>query len=157
MRHPNGRCSIEELSPKDFEVAEAVKLDELRRRLTELSYLGEDEPLLPALARFAVVNQVRMTVWPKQLAFAEVAKVSRPLANDPSLIFVLPLGRASSSKRWLEACGSEKAVEYVKGGGARCLRDHPELVQEVLELLGYYGDELNQVGSREVSQRSRLA
>ena len=80
-----------------------MELDLVRRKLTELSYLQDNEPLLPALGKFAVVNQVSLTLWPKQLAYAELGKVTRPLKNDEELIFVLPLGRASSSKKWLEA------------------------------------------------------
>ncbi|CAJ1334676.1 unnamed protein product, partial [Effrenium voratum] len=63
--------------------------------------------------------------------------------NDFGLVFVLPCGTQTATKKWLESCGSLRGVAFVRGGGAFLTPDGAALVEEVLRRLGYY-DELNE-------------
>ncbi|CAE6962505.1 unnamed protein product [Symbiodinium natans] len=150
---PDGWSRIEDLHPAQFGKAgqvEPLLLNTLRTKLCELNYLeAHDHPLLPAVAKLFAAQGKALTAWPKLLAFQEALEELSTNGSSWSPcphagVFVMPLGTQVSSKAWLEACGSLKGVEMVRGGGARLFADSPELVLEVLQQLGYYGDELNE-------------
>eukprot|EP00913_Durusdinium_trenchii_P033023 g30914.t1 len=144
------RCSsvFEDLKAEDFDHGEVglEMMDQLRAMLLDWGYLEDQtQALLPAVAKFAVLHELEdFPLWPKSLAYTQLAKVISKHGvwkrNDHRLIFVLPCGPATASKKWLEACGSSKAVSYVRAGGAFLLRESEAVALEVLQRLGYYGD-----------------
>ncbi|CAE7510853.1 unnamed protein product [Symbiodinium sp. CCMP2456] len=147
----DGWSSIEDLGAAEFGAGQVdpVLLNSLREKLCELNYLqGHDQPLLPAVAKLFAARGKALTAWPKRLAFHEALQELSSADSwpwySPRRVFVLPCGTQVSTKAWLEACGSLRGVEIIRGGGARLFADTPELVPEVLQQLGYYGDELNE-------------
>lgn len=150
LLHPNGISTIADLHPEEFDNAKVQQeaVDTLRSTLIDLEYLEDQEqPLLPAMCKFAASHALTLTVWPKHLAIAQLLKVLEAppswKRNDHHLVFVLPRGKPAATKKWLQECGSLKAVEYVRGGGAFLKMDGAALVPEVLQQLGYLDEEMN--------------
>ncbi|CAE7212581.1 unnamed protein product [Symbiodinium pilosum] len=149
---PTGVSRIEDLDPEQFGAADQATAQSGGFRVPV--YVAKrpalkDQPLLPAVAKLFATLGKAFTAWPKRLAFAEAvqemfASGSSWEKHIPRWVFVLPCGTQVATKKWLEACGSLKGVEFIRGGGARLFVDSVNLVPEVLHQLGYFDDELNE-------------
>ncbi|CAL1139892.1 unnamed protein product [Cladocopium goreaui] len=109
LLHPNGISTIADLHPEEFDNAKVQQeaVDTLRSTLIDLEYLEDQEqPLLPAMCKFAASHALTLTVWPKHLAIAQLLKVLEAppswKRNDHHLVFVLPRGKPAATKKWLQ-------------------------------------------------------
>uniref|UniRef100_A0A7S0FX08 Uncharacterized protein n=1 Tax=Pyrodinium bahamense TaxID=73915 RepID=A0A7S0FX08_9DINO len=124
----------------------------IRSTLQALAYTKSGEgPLLPALARFLLVNELcPHVVWPLPLACQEIVPLfdqwsARHWVGYPGdLAFVIPLAaQCKTSKSIRQQYGSSLCRAVCIGGGPFILEDSEELVPVVLQRLGYLDADLN--------------
>jgi len=150
--HLNGDCTPTNMTAADVAAAQLhAPTEDLARELHRLDYVSSmDDPLLPAVAKFFLVNQIGpLTTYPSVLGICEANAVISATAlgewarNPGNLVFVLPRRSGSKKKQLQEEFGSEHGASIGSGGGAFILESGPSLVDDVLTRLGFLDDVYN--------------
>lgn len=111
--------------------------------------LNADDPLIPAIVRFYVANQLGpLPVWPDENAIAAIHETiqSNPHRNwtpyQGGAVYVIPWSQ-SASKANVRECGTRTCARIFRGGGPFVTDDSRDLVHYILTRLGFLDNDFN--------------